>query len=282
MTHGVKKTYWLGDINQDGLIDEDDYELLNDYLNGDKTLTKYQKELADVTQTGGDPTSDDLACIRAFLDSHPVERPDGSYYIPVGDLSRIGYTGAQTASTVELLEGFTVKLYILRTEDYDLQDEEFDQNYIAMITSDLQEYKVLPLDIIVDLHSIKKYYWSLKGRYVTKEPLSRDDLQDITLKMNRLLRYNYSAEKVNFNEVVNYRQVIDDLMSVDPRILMIDLDPITYVDSEGNEVGKDVVTGRYSQFVPVLDDVEPLNNLHYVIELENAPILPRKCSYKNK
>ena len=128
MTHGVKKTFWLGDINQDGLIDEDDYELLNDYLNGDKTLTKYQKELADVTQTGGDPTADDLACIRAFLDSHPVERPDGSYYIPIGDLTQVGYTGAQTASNTELLDGFTVKLYILRTEDYDVQDEEFDQN----------------------------------------------------------------------------------------------------------------------------------------------------------
>lgn len=282
MTHGVKKTFWLGDINQDGVIDEDDYYMLDEYLNGDRTLTAYQKQLADVTQTGGNPTNADLACIRAFLDSHPVERGDGSYYIPVGDLTRVGYTGAQTASTVELLDGFTVKLYILRTEDYDLQDEEFDQNFSSMIISDLQEYKVLPLDIIVDLHSVHKYYWSLKGKYVTKEPLSRDELQDITLKMNRTLRYNYSADKVNFNEIVNYRQIIDDLMSVDPRILMIDIDPIQYYDNEGNEVSKSVVSGRYSQFVPKLNDSEPLNNLHYVIELENAPILPRKCSYKNK
>lgn len=275
MTLGVKKTFWLGDINQDGAIDEDDYALLENYLNGDTTLTKYQKQLADVTQTGGDPTNADLSCIRAFLDSHPVERPDGSYYIPVGDLSRIGYTGSQTASTVELLDGFTVKLYILRTEDYDLQDDEFDQNYAAMIISDLQEYKILPLDIEVDLHSIKKYYWSLKGRYVTKEPLNRDDLQDITLNMNRLLRYMYSADKVNFNEVVNYREVINALMTVDNRLLMIDLDPITYVDEEGNSVDKSVVTGKYSQYVEKLNDSNPLNNLHYVIQLENAPILPR-------
>lgn len=275
MTHGVKKTFWLGDINQDGHINEDDYALLYDYLSGDTTLTKYQKELADVTQTGGNPTQADLDCIRAFLDSHPVERPDGSYEIPVGDLSRIGYTGAQTASNTELLDGFTVKLYILRTEDYDSQDEEFDQNYITMIKSDLQEYKVLPLDIEVDLHSIKKYYWSLKGRYVTKEPLSRDDLQNITLQMNRVLRYNYSADKVNFNEIVNYREIIDTLMSVDPRILMVDLDPITYVDDEGNAVAKEIITGKYTQTVEKLNDEDPLNNLHYIIQLENAPILPR-------
>ena len=71
-------------------------------------------------------------------------------------------------------------------------------------------------------------------------------------------------------------------MSVDNRILMVDLDPITYTDSEGNSVAKEVVTGKYSQFVEKLNDSEPLNNLHYVIQLENAPILPRKCSNKSK
>lgn len=279
MTLGVKKTFWLGDINQDGVIDLDDYYLLNDYLNGDAKLTAYQKQLADVTQTGGDPTDDDLNCIKAFLDSHPVERPDGSYEVPISELSKIGYTGAQTASTTELLDGFTVKLYILRTEDYDLQDEEFDQNYASMIISDLQEYKVLPIDIVVDLHSIKKYYWSLEGRYVTKEPLSRDDLQDITLGINRVLRYNYSPEKVNFNETPNYRQIIDDIMNVDSRILMVDLEPITFTDESGNKVSKETVTGRYIQNVAKLNDPDPVNNLHYIIQLENTPILPRKCCH---
>lgn len=281
MTHGVKKTFWLGDINQDGVIDWDDYYLLDDYLNGDKTLTAYQKQLADVTQTGGNPTKDDLDCIKAFLESHPVEKADGSYYVPVGDLTKIGYTGAQTASTVELLDGFTVKLYILRTEDYNTQDEEYDENFASMIISDLQEYKVLPINIEVDLHSIKEYYWSLQGRYITKEPLSRDELQEITLGINRTLRYNYSADKVNFNEAVNYRQIISDIMAVDSRILMVDLDPITYTDGDGHTVSKETVTGKYTQFVERLNDKEPLNNLHYVIELENAPILPRFCCYKN-
>lgn len=277
MTLGVKKTFWLGDINQDGVIDMDDYYLLEEYLNGDRTLTSYQKQLADVTQTGGNPTTDDLACIKAFLDSHPVEKPDGSYYVPVGDLTKIGYTGAQTASTTELLDGFTVKLYILRTEDYSAQDEEFDENFASMIISDLQEYKILPLDIVVDLHSIGEYYWSLQGRYVTKEPLSRDDLQEITLGINRLLRYKYSADKVNFNEIVNYRQIITDIMSVDNRILMVDLDPITYTDENGNVVSKETVTGKYTQTVEKLNDTNPLNNLHYTINLEHAPVLPRFC-----
>lgn len=271
---GVKKTYWLGDINQDGYINEDDYALLDEYIKNERTLTKYQKQLADLTQTGGEPTEKDLACLRAFLDSKPTEQADGSYKTSVTDLEKIGYTGAQTASTTELLDGFTVKLYILRTEDYDQQDEEFDENYISMIKTDLQEYKILPLNIEVDLHSIKKYYWSLKGRYTTKEPLSKDELQNITLGINRLLRYKYSAEKMNFNSIVNYREIISDIMSVDSRILNVDLDPITYADEENKEVAKEVVTGKYTQIVNKLNNEEGVDNLHYTITLDNAPILP--------
>lgn len=283
MTHGIKKTFYLGDINQDGVIDEDDYDLLYNYVadNIRYPLTDYQKQLADLTQTGGNPTNDDLACLRAFLDSHPVEQIDGSYIIPVGDLSRVGFTGMQTASTIELLEGFTVKLYILRTEDYDNMDEEFDDAFITMIKSDLQEYKILPLDIIVDLHSIKKYYWSLEGKFLTKTPLSRDELQNIIVNINRTLRYKYSAEKVNFNEVVNYREVITDIMEVDNRILMVDLEPIKYFDNEGNEVSKEIVTGQYIQVVEKKYDANVDNMLHYTITLENTPILPRFCRNKN-
>ena len=56
---------------------------------------------------------------------------------------------------------------------------------------------------------------------------------------------------------------------------------ITYTDGDGHTVSKETVTGKYTQFVERLNDKEPLNNLHYVIELENAPILPRFCCYKN-
>ena len=277
MTLGIRKTFYLGDLNQDGRIDEDDYDILYDFVNGNRGLTNYQKKLADLTQTGGDPTIADLNCLRAFIDLSLTQRPDGSYYTPVGDLERVGYTGAMTASTVETLEGFTVKLYILRTSDYDNMSEEFDDNYASMIISDLREYKVLPLDIIVDLHSIKKYYWSLKGRYVTKTPLSKDELQNITIKINNYMRYVYAPEKINFNEVPSYKDVMELILGIDNRILMVDIDPFVYVDENGEEVSKEVITGRYTQVVKKLDDINEANNLHYTITLDKAPVLPRFC-----
>ena len=55
---------------------------------------------------------------------------------------------------------------------------------------------------------------------------------------------------------------------------MIDLEPIEYVDSEGNVVGKELITGTYTQIVPMLNDSDSANNLHYSITLENTTILP--------
>ena len=275
---GVKKTFYLGDLNQDNLIDEDDYSILADYINDPSAhpLTSYQMKLADGNQDGV-VDSADLACLRAFLDSHPVQQIDGSYIC--NNLAESGGIGTITASTTELLDGFTVKLYILRTEDYDSMDPEFDDAYTTMIISDLQEYKVLPIDIQVELHAIGKYFWSLQGKFVTKQPLSRDDLQNIIVSINRTLRYNYSVEKMNFNELPNYREIITNILAVDNRILMVDLEPIKYEDEEGKTVPKEKITGKYTQTVPQLNNSDTSLNRHYTFKLENAPILPRfSCS----
>ena len=274
MTHGEKKTFYLGDINQDTYIDEDDYTKLADYLSSptDYPLSAYQLKLADVNQDGLVDNAD-LACLRAFLDSEPEQQIDGSYICT--NLAEAGGTGVQTASTIELLGGYTVKLYILRTEDYDNEDEDYEEAYITRIQDDLAEYKALPLDIIIDLHNIGMYYWSIEGKFITKQPLYRNDLQNIIVNINTTLRYFYSRSKVNFNELPNYREIITDILAVDNRILMVDLEPIKYEDIDGNEVPKEEITGKYSQVVPMLDDEDPLQNLHYIIQLENGPILPR-------
>ena len=285
MTHGEKKTFYLGDLNQDTNIDEDDYSILANYINDpiSNPLSSYQMQLADLNQDGL-VDSADLACLRAFLDSEPEQQIDGSYICT--NLAEADGTGTMTATTIELLNGFTVKLYILRTDEYEDTDDEsngeFDDAYVSMIISDLQEYKVLPIDIVVELHAIGRYYWSLKGRFITKQPLSRNELQNILVSINRVLKYNYSIEKVNFNELPNYREVITQILGVDNRILMVDLEPITYMDSEGNEVSKERITGKYTQVVPKLENEEEYNNLHYTFTLENAPILPRFSCYKNK
>lgn len=263
------KMWSLGDINQDGIVNQDDLTILENYVDNPENsgLTDFQIRLCDLTQDGK-VDQQDIDFLREWL---TYENPDELPKISDNSTDEIGYTGRITVSTIETLDSFIVKLYILPTESYEDYTEE---DFGDIIRNDLQDYKILPLEIEIDTHSINRYYWSVKGKFYTKTPLSRDELQTIIVNINNDLRYIYSTDRVNFNTVINYKEVIETMLNVDNRILMIDLEPIEYVDSEGNVVGKELITGTYTQIVPMLNDSDNANNLHYSITLENTTILP--------
>lgn len=263
------KMWSLGDINQDGIVNQDDLTILENYVDNPEAsgLTDFQIRLCDLTQDGK-VDQQDIDFLREWL---TYENPDELPKISDNSIDEIGYTGRTTVSTIETLDSFIVKLYILPTESYEDYTEE---DFGDIIRNDLQDYKILPLEIEIDTHSINRYYWSVKGKFYTKTPLSRDELQTIIVNINNDLRYIYSTDRVNFNTVINYKEVIETMLNVDNRILMIDLEPIEYVDSEGNVVGKELITGTYTQIVPMLNDSDNANNLHYSITLENTTILP--------
>lgn len=257
---GSVVSYYIGDINMDGEIDQDDYDLLSAYLNGTVTLTNYQKQLADCNQDGS-ITNADLTCIQNYINQVETE-------------GATGYCGIQTVDNVTLLNNFVVKLYVLRYPEYEQMDPSHEESYIMDIINALEQYKILPLTLQVDLHSIMKYYWTITGSFMTTEPLSRDELQTIMININNELKFKYSVDKVNFNEPISYREVIETILSVDNRILMVDLDPITYQDNEGLPLNKEDLVGTYTQDVPLLDNPTPADNLIYDITLPNIPILP--------
>lgn len=270
----------LGDVNMDGTIDDLDWIMITNYLNDPQTypLTDYEKELANVTQsTGVYPTQADADLLYAYIhtDTSLMTEQERTEFLetvsPIGDLDVVG---------IQDLPGFTVRLYILRTSEYEDVDPEFEDEFISTIQSDLQQYKILPLDVEVILDKINKYYWTVEGTFYTKTPLSKDELQTMIININNALRYNFSREKTNFNTVVNYRQIIDVILNTDSRILMVDLEPIRYVDSDNNEVDKTIVTGRYTDTIPLLSNPNPANNLKYKITLANPPILPNTIMIK--
>lgn len=268
---GMVVTYHLGDVNQDGVIDELDLDSLRNYLADPDTyaLNAYQYKLADVNQDGV-VDSKDVDMLYAYL--HPSSSSASSG--DTTDLINAGSTGIQDVSERQLLDGFIVKLYILPIEEFDNMDEITKESFLSDIQNQLKQYKVLPLTIETDLDSINRYYWTVEGTFYTKEPLSRDELQTIIININNQLRYQYSRERVNFNTQMSYKDVIETILNVDNRILMVDLEPIVYVDEEGNTVSKEQLTGKYQYTVPLLTDDVDANNLEYKFTLPNAPILP--------
>lgn len=265
------KAWAIGDINQDEVINETDLNLLKQYIaNPDvekDNFTDFQIRLMDINKDGLVNNEDVTLLENHISEPNPIENEFGTLI----DTQSSGYVGISSVSDTQLLDSFVVKLYILRDEQYETVD---DDTYTSMIQTDLASYKILPLSIIVDLHSIQKYYWTVTGTFFTKEPLSRDDLQNIIITINNNLRYQYSVDKINFNTVINYKEVIETILAVDNRILMVDLDPITYRDSEDNEISKEQLTGNYTHTVAQLKNPVAADNLHYDITLPQTPILP--------
>ena len=178
----------------------------------------------------------------------------------------VGKCGKEQISSVQTLDGFIVKLYIVPTVEWEGYD---DEELTRMIKSDIGEYTMIPLQIQVDTQSVHKFYWSIKGKFLTKTPLTKDDLQTIIVNINNQLRYLYSVDKVNFNTIVNYKDVIENILSVDSRILMVDLDPIEYISADGEVAPKEMVTGEYTHIEKVEED-----KVHYTFRLPKTTILP--------
>lgn len=271
MTLGMSVNYQVGDINEDGRIDSQDYNLLNNHLADPTTypLTPYQKRLANCKGSNdGVITTEDLQLLGEYIKGNIVDSNGNPL---------TGNIGIKSIPDIETLTSFVVKLYILRTEQYeDYADDVFE----TIVKTSLQEYKILPLQIVVDLHSIKNYYWTIKGTFMTKTPLSRDDLQTIIVNINNQLKYKYSIEKVNFNTIRSYREIIETILAVDSRILMVDLDPIQYEDVEGNIVPKEQITGKYKYEVKRLNNPKPSDNLEYKFTIPEVPLLPGSIMIK--
>lgn len=257
---GIKHYYYLGDVNHDGSIDEKDILKIQEYLadKENKPLTELELELADVNKDGV-VDENDIACIQNFLD---------------GKTEGIGKTGVETRLHIETLDGFIVKLYVLPTEEKDSPDIPVQQDFASQIISALRDYKALPLNVEVDFNSIQKYYWSVSGKFYTTQPLSRDELQTIMVNINNTLRHTFARDKINFNTGVNYRELIDIILGVDNRILMVDLDPISYVNAMGEPATREQITGNYSLTVPLLTNEDVAQNLHYIFKLPEVSILP--------
>ena len=140
------KMWSLGDINQDGIVNQEDLNILESYVDNPEAsgLTDFQIRLCDLTQDGK-VDQQDIDFLREWL---TYENPDELPKISDNSIDEIGYTGRITVSTIETLDSFIVKLYILPTESYEDYTEE---DFGDIIRNDLQDYKILPLEIEIDI-----------------------------------------------------------------------------------------------------------------------------------
>lgn len=260
----IYETYY-GDLNHDGSVDSLDRELLYEYLTDSYkyALTTAQMKLADLNNDGK-VTQEDLDLFDAFL---------------AGDIEHCGRCG-QPARVADPLPNFTCKLYITRTSDFDSYDI---PSYYEYIKTQFESTRHICLTFVPDVEHIEYYYWTIKGTLYLKSPQTLKVANDILVRINRQLNFDFRPEVMRYNERVKFIDVVHSIENkVDDLIDHVDLDPIEYMTDEGEVIENNLVTGEFSLAITAENKNEYIregtNNLEYLITLPQYPIRPNFLS----
>lgn len=261
----VYNTYY-GDLNQDGSVDALDRELLYEYLTDSYkyALTTSQMKLADLNNDGK-VTQEDLDLFDKFL---------------AGDIENCGRTG-QPARVTEPLPNFTCKLYITRTEDYEQIDK---LAYCEYIKTQFESCRHICLKFVPDVDHIEYYYWTVKGTLYLKSPQTLEVVNDILIRINRQLNFEFRPEVMRYNEKIKFIDVVHAIENkVDDVIDHVDLEPIEYMTNEGEVISdNNLITGQFSLNIDSTNNskyiVENTGDLQYLITLPQYPIRPNFLS----
>lgn len=129
-----------------------------------------------------------------------------------------------------------INLWIVRKNDYnnsgdnyiyalsnadDNNDEIFKENVIG----ELKSYKLMPYEVNINLENMIDWLdWTVSGQIFLRKPISADQNYDLMVRINNNLKNRFNTETMDFNEAVNYMDVIECIMKTDKNIWHVDLD----------------------------------------------------------
>lgn len=168
-------------------------------------------------------------------------------------------TDKQTDPDGENMVGNQIKIYAIRkpgyaynyvqnnfaSTDFTINREELnDDIWKNQIVTQLENHKLSRYDIQVALESsIDWIDWTIEGSIWLRQPVPSDKNHDIMVKIDNNLDYTFSPSVLDFNEAINYIDVIDNIKSSDKLIYHVDLNSaaIRYSrirrDTNGNPTG---------------------------------------------
>lgn len=127
-----------------------------------------------------------------------------------------------------------VNLYVVRKTDYNnlgadyiyATDESYDNDDIFKenVIGELQSYKTISTDLNILLENyIDWINWSVEGQIFLRKPINPDQNYDLMVRINDNLKNRFNCETLDFNEPINYMDVIECIMKTDKNIWHVDL-----------------------------------------------------------
>lgn len=194
-------------------------------------------------------TIDTLVVLKDF--EKAVRRMDG--------VANVVATDNQMDPHKDEMTNHDINLYIVRKEDYNNigwnyiyasdYDSDNDELFKENVIGELKSYKLMPYNINVKLENYVDWIdWTVSGQIFLRHPIDINENYDLMVRINNNLLNRFNTTTLDFNEAVNYMDVIECIMKTDKNIWHVDLDTaaIEYTKAKrnvkGNKVGKKIIS----------------------------------------
>lgn len=176
----------------------------------------------------------------------------------IDSVANVIATDIQTDPYPDDMKTNQINLWIIRKSDYNNagsnyiyaeNDENVNEIFKENIVGELKSYKLMPYDLNVNLENKVNWIdWSVTGQIYLRKPINADENYDLLVRINDNLKNRFNCETLDFNEPVNYMDVIECIMKTDKNIWHVDLDTSAIEYSKvkrsikGNPTGKSLKT----------------------------------------
>jgi len=153
----------------------------------------------------------------------------------IDDIANVIATDIQSDPYGEEMSNYQINLWIVRKSNFNnlgssyiyaqQNDPIVDDLFKEDIVGELSSYKLMPYSLKVNLENqINWIDWSIRGQVFLRKPISIDKNYDLMVRINDNLKNRFNCETLDFNEPINYMDVIETVMKTDKNIYHVDLE----------------------------------------------------------
>lgn len=193
----------------------------------------------------------------------------------INSIANVLATDIQIDPNKNEMSNYQINLWIVRKNNYnnsgdnyiyalDTMDKNSDEIFKENIIGELKSFKLMPYNININLENkIDWIDWTVAGQIHLRKPINSDENYDLMVRINDNLKNRFNTTSLDFNEAINYMDVMECIMSTDSNIWYVDLNTSAIEYSKvkrsikGNETGLsiknkymiyDVSEGKYSGY----------------------------------
>ena len=168
------------------------------------------------------------------IDTLVVLRDFEKAVLRLESIANVRATDIQIDPYAEEMTNNQINLWVVRKNDYNnlgssyiyeaRLNETVDQLFKENLVGELASKKLMPYSIHVNLENrIEWIDWSVRGEIFLRKPINIDQNHDLMVRINNNLKNRFNTETLDFNEPINYMDVIETIMKTDKIIWHVDL-----------------------------------------------------------